>query len=222
MHLSAMNPTSAMQSLAFNECDYGSPVHTITKGAVLFAQGTPGRRLYRVERGLLIATITTATGRTRIPDLYGPGDILGSAALDGGPHFETVSALRKSSVHLILANELAADSRLRASVSRSLADQCRRARRQADEQGLSVGARLARLLLRLGPRLGTPVWSGFTLPPEVTHEMLADLAGASRVTITRVVNELQTRGAITGGRGKYTIHTTQLEAAMDEYALAHL
>lgn len=222
MHYATAGFDQHVPALAVADRRPASRTRVIGTGSIVYSRASPAGHLYRVDRGLLISTLETSAGRRRAPDLHGPGDILGSAALEGGTHFETVSALRDSVVQIIPLGRLAADLRLLASVSRSLAGQVRRAKGQADDQGLAVGARLARLLLRLGPRLGTPTCAGFALPREMTHEMLAELVGASRVTVTKVVNELQARGAITGGRGRYAIDVAELDASIDGYVVPYL
>ena len=103
-----------------------------------------------------------------------------------------------------------------------MARQLRRSREMIDEAELPVGARVTKAFLRLAERFGQPAdqhEGEIKLPLALTHEDLADLTGSSRVTITRILGELRSEGALSGTRGVYVADLEGLERATDNYVM---
>ncbi len=199
------------------------PTRTVDAGATLYEAGREASALYVVNYGVLKAIVPTSLGRDRIADLYGAGDVIGLAAVDGGPHAETVIAVHDATLTPIDPQQALNDTRLRQYVVRSMARQVRRSREMIDEAEMPVGARVARAFLRLTRRFGQPSDDvdavGVKLPLSLTHEDLADLTGSSRVTITRILGELRNDGALSGTRGVYVADPAGLERATDDYVM---
>jgi len=198
------------------------PTRTLEPGQVLYETDRDASSVYVVDYGVLKAVVPTSLGRDRIADLYGPGDVLGLAALDGGRHAETVVAVHGSSLTPIDPQQAMNDRKLREYVMRSMARQLRRSREMIDEAEMPVGARVTRAFLRLAAQFGQPSDEQegmIKLPLALTHEDLADLTGSSRVTITRILGELRNEGALQGTRGVYVAHLRGLEQATDAYVM---
>lgn len=200
------------------------PTRALEPNDVLYRADDEATLLYTVEAGVLKGIVPTAVGRERIIDLYGHGEVLGSAALYGGRHPETVIAVQPSSLIPFDARHAMQDPTLARYVARGLARQLRRSREAIDDAELPVGARLGRLLLRLTRRFGLPADAedGFKLPLNLTHEDFALMTGSSRVTITRVLSDLRQAGAVSGTRGVYVIRPERLEGEIDHYVLSVL
>lgn len=60
---------------------------------------------------------------------------------------------------------------------------------QGGSHGPSASQRLAEVLLDLGERCGEPAGRGIHLTQRFTHQVLADLAGAHRATVTTLLND---------------------------------
>jgi CRP/FNR family cyclic AMP-dependent transcriptional regulator len=197
------------------------PTRVLEPGDTLYEEGREASSLYIVGSGVLKAIVPTSMGKERIADLYGPGDVLGTAALDGGRHAETVQAVHDAQLTPLDPQQAMNDKRLREYILRSLARQLRHAREALDDAELPVGARVTRAFLRLTERFGQTSDSGegVKLPLALTHEDLASLTGSSRVTITRILGELRQEGALSGTRGVYLANPKGLEAATDEYVM---
>ncbi|MDE0100311.1 MAG: Crp/Fnr family transcriptional regulator [Truepera sp.] len=197
------------------------PTRTLESNATLYEADRHASSLYIVNYGVLKAVVPTSLGRDRIADLYGPGDILGLAALDKADHPETVIAVHDACLTPIDPAQAMNDRKLRDYVMTSMARQIRRAREMLDEAEMPVGARVTRALLRLAKRFGQPSddTQGVKLPLALTHEDLADLTGSSRVTITRILGELRNEGVLSGTRGVYVADLEGLEKATDEYVM---
>jgi CRP/FNR family transcriptional regulator len=197
------------------------PTRTLEPNGVLYEAGREAISLYIVNYGVLKAVVPTSLGRDRIADLYGPGDVLGLAALDGGAHAETVTAVHDACLTPIDPQQAMNDRKLRDYIMRSMARQLRRSREMIDEAELPVGARVTKAFLRLAERFGQSAddQEGIKLPLALTHEDLADLTGSSRVTITRILGELRNEGALSGTRGVYIADIRGLERATDNYVM---
>jgi CRP/FNR family transcriptional regulator len=197
------------------------PTRTLEANAPLYQAGRDASSIYVVNYGVLKAVVPTSLGRDRIADLYGPGDVLGTAAVDGGRHAETVVAVHEACLTPIDPQQAMNDRKLRDYILRSMARQLRRRREMLDEAEMPVGARVTRAFLRLLNRFGQPDDSAgdVKLPLALTHEDLASLTGSSRVTITRILGELRNEGVLSGTRGVYTADPHGLERASDAYVM---
>ncbi|MDZ7703936.1 MAG: Crp/Fnr family transcriptional regulator [Trueperaceae bacterium] len=197
------------------------PTRNLEPNDVLYEAGREASSLYIVNHGVLKAIVPTSVGRERIADLYGPGDVVGSAALDRANHAETIVAVHSSCLTPIDPEQAMNDRKLRDYIMRSLARQLRRSRELIDDAELPVGARVTRAFLRLAERFGQDAdeVEGVKLPLALTHEDIASLTGSSRVTITRILGELRNEGVLSGTRGVYVARPAGLEAATDNYVM---
>ena len=196
------------------------PTRTLTPGDVLYEAGGEAKLLYLVDDGVLTGVVPTSLDRERVADLYGPGDLLGVAALGGGVHAETVVALNEAVLIPLGPRYLLTDERLSRYILRNLAEQIGRSRLDVAESELPVGARLAQLLLHLGERFGYRTKGNrVRLSLSLTHDDLAAMTRSSRVTVTRMMGELRGERAVFGTRGAYEIDPVRLEAAAEHYVL---
>ena len=68
----------------------------------LFLAGDEGDGCYRVEEGLLKASVTAPNGGERILAILGPGSMVGELSMiDGAPRSASVTALRDSKLHYV-------------------------------------------------------------------------------------------------------------------------
>src|SRR6202023_4324757 len=69
---------------------------------ILFLAGDEGDGCYRVEEGLLKASVAAAHGGERILAIFGPGSMVGELSMiDGAPRSASVTALRDSKLHYV-------------------------------------------------------------------------------------------------------------------------
>lgn len=199
-------------------------------GERLYAEGEPATVPFLVRDGVLRVSVD-AQGRSRLVDLVGRGDVIGTAAVEDRPHAESVDAAETgATVHVIdLAATLAGKEHRQAFVS-ALVRQLVRSRQLADDLGLPMGARICRILARLAERLGeefqgpsapergdVPPSGWRHLPFSLTHDDVALMAGCARVTATRVLGELKEAGVLEGARGDYALVPAALDEAADRY-----
>lgn len=196
------------------------PRRKIEINSILYETGKDASALYVVNQGLLKAIVPTAIGRDRIADIYGPGDLLGSASIEGGQHVETVVALQDSILTPIDPKLGLVHSKSSRFIANALARQMRRHREAIDDAELPVGARLTRIILRMCERFGeVHSKTSVRLPIALTHEDFAAFTGSSRVTVTRILGELRQLNALSGSRGVYIANPILLEKATDQFVL---
>jgi CRP/FNR family transcriptional regulator, cyclic AMP receptor protein len=195
------------------------PERILKPGDRLYEAGFEATFLYFVRRGVLKAVVPCSMGGEQIADLYGPGDVLGFAALNGGLHTETVIALQAAHLTPFERRYALIDTKLSRYLVENLAQQVKRSREALAASELPVAARIAHLLLELSKRFGQSIVGSkaIELPLPLTQEEIASFIHSSRVTVTRVLGELREEGAVSGTRGDYLMNPERLEAAADHY-----
>lgn len=73
-----------------------------------------------------------------------------------------------------------------------------------------VHTRIRRLILQLGLRHGTRVGNEIHLLMPVTHQEIADMTGANRQTVTKVLGELRREGALSTDHRRIRIESIEL------------
>jgi CRP/FNR family transcriptional regulator, cyclic AMP receptor protein len=173
------------------------PLMIVRPGKMLVRQGETGGGAWRVESGMLRASLVTADGRELVLDLLGPGDVTGDPA--GAPATCTVEALRPSRLVAVGTGELTVALAERAGRAAVLA---------CDVAWLDVATRIERRLQDLAARFGRPVPGGTVIPITLRQDDLASLAGTSRETANRAVRRLTERGRVhVERRGRYVVRT---------------
>src|SRR5262245_31219853 len=75
---------------------------SLSADETLFLAGDAGDGCYRVEEGLLKASILSPTGGERILAIFGTGAVIGELSMiDGVPRSATVTALRDAKLHFV-------------------------------------------------------------------------------------------------------------------------
>lgn len=179
--------------------------------AVLFNEHQRPNGVFVVCEGRLKLSATSREGRVMILRLAAPGDVLGlSAVLNNVPHEVTAETLEPT----ILKNIPSADfvefmhtyAEVGEKTSRVLAKEYRDVFLDARRLALSGSAsgRLAQLLLEWAntASCGKPELR-FTMA--LTHEELASMAGTSRETVTRLLNQFERDHLITRHGSTFSI-----------------
>lgn len=197
------------------------PTRKLKAQTTLYQAGNHATSLYIINQGVFKAIIPTAMGTNRIADLYGSGDLLGSAAMHDTTHIETVVAIEECIVTPIDPRQYMYDSSFSKYLVTTLAKQMRRHREFIADTELPVGARLTRTLTRLANRFGKTQSNGLIhLPTKLTHNEFAELTGCSRVTITRIFCKLRRAKVVTGNsRGNYILNIDLLEDAIEHFVM---
>lgn len=180
-----------------------------SRNEVVFHRDDPGDSLHLIQKGRFAIRIMTPLGDTATIGVRGPGDSFGEMTLvdEGARRSATVAALEDAETHAIYRAEF---DELRAKhpqvdrfVIRFLANEVRVLNeRLLEALYIPVERRVLRRLAELA-RL-YPERDGQT-PIPLTQEVLAELAGTSRATVNKVLNEEQERGTVALQRGKTVV-----------------
>jgi CRP/FNR family transcriptional regulator, cyclic AMP receptor protein len=179
--------------------------------AVLFRESQLCNSVFVVCTGQLKLTTTSKDGRTMILRLAVPGDVLGlSATLGNMPHEVTAETVEPTVLRSIRKPDflsfLATFSEVGEKASTSLAREYHAVYLDARRLALSGSAasRLAQLLFDWAntASCGNPDLR-FTMA--LTHEELASMAGTSRETVTRLLNQFERDHLITRRGASITI-----------------
>jgi CRP/FNR family transcriptional regulator, cyclic AMP receptor protein len=166
-------------------------------GAKLFSEGDTARNVFVICFGQAKISSTSRDGKTMILKIAGPGDVLGlSAVLAGVPHEVTAEALEPCQVKAIRKQEfvefLGRHGIASMHAAQSLSSEYLTVFQDAKRLALSGSAagRLARLLLDWG-RSAACGRTEIKFTMALTHEEVANMAGTSRETVTRLLNQFR-------------------------------
>jgi CRP/FNR family transcriptional regulator, cyclic AMP receptor protein len=174
----------------------GLPRKKVSKGTAVYRQGEVSTQCYVVVSGRVGITMLGAGGQELLIDIVGTGALCGEgAAFDGLPRFSSANALEPSELLQIPAAEfcrlMSSDANLAGLVAQTIALKQRTlAGRLAQIAQTSPEVRITELLSQIS---------------EPEKPDIANLIGASRITVTRAMQRLRRDGAIRCHRGRYQL-----------------
>ena len=178
----------------------------------LFMVGDEGDGCYRVEEGLLKASIAAPGGGERILAILGPGSVVGELSMiDGGPRSASVTALRDSKLSFVGRSAFEAFGQSRPDLYRHVATLLSRRLRDTDDalvatNFLSLKGRLARALLSLAEAFGRDIGQGrILIRQKVSQSDLGAMAGIARENVSRVLNDWASRSLVKRLAGYYCL-----------------
>ena len=180
-------------------------------GTVLFAEGDPASSFFVVLSGSVKLVQLTEDGDAIVFRLLSSGDAFGTVSMLGADAYP-VSAVAVTPVSVAQWAEvemrrfLEQDARLSLNVLRSVSDRLQALRLQYRQLATEkVERRVARALLKLLQRTGTPVDEGVRLDLPLSREDLAQLTGTTVYTISRIVSRWEAAGVLRAGRQQLLI-----------------
>jgi len=191
---------------------------------ILFSAGQEGDGCYRVDEGLLKATVADAAGDERILAILGPGSVVGELSMiDGAPRSASVVALRDSKVSFVSRSAFESFGKKRPELYRYLTTLLANRLRDTNDSlaatsFLSIKGRFARALLRLAESFGREVGQGrIVIRQKVSQADLAAMAGVARENVSRVLHEWTSRSLVTRFAGYYYLEDlAQLQREAEE------
>jgi CRP-like cAMP-binding protein len=176
----------------------------------LFHEGDPGDSLHLIEKGRVAIRMATRDGDVATLAVLGRGDSFGEQALIGPLAARTASAVALEAVEtrVLHRNDFAELRRAHPSVERLLVDllaeQVRRLSAQLiDALYLPVEQRVVRRLADVAALYATD--DGLTVEVPLRQEDLASLAGTTRPTTNRVLQQLQDDELVSLQRGRLVV-----------------
>lgn len=174
------------------------------KGALLCLEGQSPRGVFILCTGKAKLSTTSAEGKTIILRIAEPGEVLGLTAVVGNTPYEaTVETLEPTQANFISNGDfvrfLEQNSDVGLKVAQQLTHNCKCAYDEIRSLGLSnsVPEKIAKLLLRwaqqpLDARKKTGNEIAFRVT--LTQEEIAQFAGTSRETVSRVLSDFKKKG----------------------------
>jgi CRP/FNR family transcriptional regulator, cyclic AMP receptor protein len=168
----------------------------------LFSEGDPGDKLYIILSGKIKLTKAAPDGRENLLSVHGPGEMFGELSLfDPIPRTSSATAVTSAVLAGIAHDDLRSWLSNRPAVAmhllQALAQRLRRINEvKADLVFTDVPGRVAKALLDLAERFGSPGMLGIQVNHDLTQEELAQLVGASRETVNKALADFAARGWI--------------------------
>jgi CRP/FNR family cyclic AMP-dependent transcriptional regulator len=189
---------------------------------MLFMAGDSGDGCYRVEEGLLKASVFASGGGERILAIFVPGSLVGELSMiDGMPRSASVAALRPSKLRLISRADFDAFARSNPELYRHVVTLLARRLRQTNDalaaaSFLPLKGRFACALLNLAEAFGNDVGGGRILVRlKVTQSDLAGMAGLARENVSRILKDWTERALVSRLAGYYCVEN---KAALEREA----
>lgn len=175
---------------------------TYRKGELIFLEGDQGNEFYFIGSGS-VSIYTFDKSKKVILAFLQEGEYFGEMALmkPGLVRSATAECLIQSKLFIIRRS----DFQLLIEQDRNIAllfldytmERLRRANQQIyDLTFLNVRTRILKRLLALAEHGRTMNANEYTIPLKITHQQLADMVGAVRETVSKVLQELQDEGLI--------------------------
>lgn len=175
------------------------------RGETVFHEGDPGDTFHHLASGRVAIRVTTPTGDVATLAILGPGDGFGEGALLEPDSRRTAAVVAVEATETLALTRADFDElrRRHPTVNDLLLDllgrQVRRLSRQVSEAlYLPVDKRVLRRLLELDD-----VYQGEPIP--LTQEDLATMAGTTRPTANRVLQQAADDGLVVLGRAKLVV-----------------
>ncbi len=200
------------------------PPKALEAGHVLFSAGGPVDRLFVVLEGQVKLSRLDAWGRERILWIAGRGDLLGTRFLDpDARHRLEAVCLGTTVVCPIGRDQMRRVMREVPEVvevlCNVLVERLDHLERQLELAAAPATIRIASALLWLEARFGIERGQGWReIDLNLRQEDLAALAGTNRVTVTKALGELRTKGLVEGTRGRYRLKRDALRAYLQNPA----
>ena len=169
---------------------------TYAPGQLIYLQGTEAQEFYYILSGTVRCFISSAEGDERILTLHHGGELIGEAAFfDRQPRVSSAVAVTQCALVAVdrrrLEEVFALHPDLAVSMLEYLARTVRLLSAHVDGTFLRADQRVARYLLSLSP--------GTDGELRCTHEEIGSSVGVSRVTVSRVLGELERQGLLKTG-----------------------
>ncbi len=172
------------------------------KGVTVFLEGEETDGIYIIVSGHVKVYMLHTDGREKTLALLSCGDVLGEVTLFGSDlRSAAVETLENATFYVISKEDFKTlifnIPELAMRVIEMLSLRLRQTNRQIQEiVFLNAPSRVISSLLHLSEKYGKPKDEGLEIPLRLTHAELAKLAGVSRETVTKVLNNLHERRLI--------------------------
>ncbi len=191
----------------FSSTEVGAEGLEISRGTVVFEQGSAAEHVYFIHHGQVRLYQIGADGSERLVEILGPGQWFGCAALsDRTAHVSQAVAATQAQVSRVPAEKLLeyASRNPAAAVQliKNLANAVQSAREEAARLVFQdCNSRLVDAMIRFSHSVAATEQGGEVVL-HLTHEQLAQAVGAARETISLALTEMRHRNLVRTGRNR--------------------
>ncbi len=172
------------------------------KGELIFLEGDHGNEIYFIGNGS-VSIYTFDKSKKVILAFLREGEYFGEMALmkPGLVRSATAECLAKTKLYILRRNDFQLLIEHDRNIAFHLLDYTMERLRRANQQiydltFLNVRTRIIKRLLALAEQSSTENGNEWTIPYKITHQQLAEMVGAVRETVSKVLQELQDEEAI--------------------------
>ncbi len=202
---------ATMDTKELDDILYGATGRLLGRNEVVFKQGDTARSFYILLHGRLKVSQVTADGQQIIVRIINPGDLFGIAkALKRDSYPGTAKTVSESLIvcwptalwdQLMEEHPTLAANAMQA-VGARLQEAHTRIREMATEE---VERRVAHTILRLVRQSGKRVEQGVSIDFPVTRKDIAEMAGTTLHTVSRILSAWESAELVQGGRKKLLV-----------------
>ena len=174
----------------------------IDRGATVFTEGEPGEGFHFIRSGKVKVIKLAADGREHILNILGPGEVFAEVLLfNDAPYPATVVAVEDSLVGVIRNRELEVllvqQPRLAVHIIRVMSKKLLYIQSKVKTFALADSqAKIAQTLEYLLERYGRQTGRGVEVALEINRQDIANMAGTTRETVSRVFRTLKDDGVL--------------------------
>jgi len=186
-------------------------VRSVARNTVLLREGEPPVSLYVVRRGRVRVSVSGEDGRELVLTMLGPRELFGELALiDGEPRSATVMATDDSEIAVVSRADFTECLRKNPDIAIKLLKGLALRVRELNEKVkgfamLDVQGRVEHLLQRLALER-----DGQLVTDPITQQEIANMVGASREMVSRIINQMRSDGVIEINGRAITVHPEAL------------
>ncbi len=221
MAIAPQSAIHALQAVPFFAQLSSSELHDLSRALVrrrfnphqvIFHLGDPGGLLYIVDTGKVKIYYPNAEGQEVVLAILGRNDFFGELALfDDSPRSATAETIEPTHVYTLHRDEFMRYIRQNPDFSIKVMSTLAKRIRQMNEQisdvfFLDLPGRLARKLLRLAEDHGEEMSDGIFIPLQLTQTDLAEMTGATRVSVNKALRRFRSAGWVTVQGRRFTIN----------------
>jgi CRP/FNR family cyclic AMP-dependent transcriptional regulator len=189
-----------------------SDIAEYRKGDVIYSQNAPPTSVYQILEGRVKVSRLTESGHQVLVNLYQTNEFFGESAFAHLPQRpERAAALENTKLMTWAASEVEElvmrRPRLGIAFVQLLAQRTTECVRRIESFSAdNIAQRLARCLISLSERMGTPQEDGSVRMIPFTHELLSEDIGTSREIVTQYMNQFRKQGYLQYSRKGIVLH----------------
>ncbi len=172
------------------------------KDQIILLENEDGDTMFTIIKGKVKVTAFSEHGKEVIFSILYEGDFFGDMSLlDGKPRSASVVAIEDSEVRMIRRSDFIRLLEKHPRIALKLLEELTSRLRKADERIeslalLDVTGRIAGILLQLAEEKKVSQGDGLVIKARPTHQELANMAGTTRETVTRILKQLERKSYV--------------------------